>query len=392
MKELVAGGNASVPSSTLRIKIISGKAADVSAYRLYDNGKVSGDADMVFYGQKTNDDGSVSLVEEGLTSVFEVNLQKVKAAVQKISFALTCDKNDTIQVLNKLAVQVESNNEVMIASNVEMAGRSEAALILGELYRRNNEWKFRFIAQGFNGGLKPLAEHFGVEVNDDEPAAAPAPTPVPPTPAAPSSQPSVNLSKISLTKESPRVNLNKKDDFGLIRVNLNWNQKVESKGFLNNLLGSNKAIDLDLGVFVRLKNGEQGVIQALGNTFGSFNSPPYIELQGDDRTGAVTDGEWLHINGSQWKNIDEVLVFAFIYKGVPNWAQTDGVVTIHMPGQGPIETRLTEGQNRNGMCAIARLVNNNGAISIERINQYFSGHKDMDNAFRWGFRWSAGSK
>ena len=199
MKELVAGGNASVPSSTLRIKIISGKAADVSAYRLYDNGKVSGDADMVFYGQKTNDDGSVSLVEEGLTSVFEVNLQKVKAAVQKISFALTCDKNDTIQVLNKLAVQVESNNEVMIASTVEMAGRSEAALILGELYRRNNEWKFRFIAQGFNGGLKPLAEHFGVEVNDDEPAAAPAPTPVPPTPAAPSSQSSVNLSKISLT-------------------------------------------------------------------------------------------------------------------------------------------------------------------------------------------------
>ncbi|WP_159565410.1 TerD family protein [Budvicia diplopodorum] len=393
MKELVAGGNTSVPSSALKVKIISGKAADVSAYRLYANEKVSGDSDMVFYGQKTNDDGSVSLIEEGVTSVFEVDLPKVKPSVMKIAFALTCDKNDTIQALNRLSVQVESNNEAIVSCNVDMVGRSEAALILGELYRRNDEWKFRFIAQGFNGGLKPLAEHFGVDVNDDEPAAAPTPPPVVPTPpAAPAGQPSVNLSKISLTKESPRVNLSKKDDFGLIRINLNWNQKVESKGFLNNLLGSNKSIDLDLGAFVRLKNGEQGVIQALGNTFGSFNSAPYIELQGDDRTGAVKDGEWMHINGSQWKNIDEVLVYAFIYQGVPNWAQTDGVVTIHMPGQGPIETRLTEGQNRNGMCAIARIVNNNGAINIERINQYFSGHKDMDNAFRWGFRWSAGSK
>ncbi|MFV0550249.1 MAG: TerD family protein [Limnobaculum xujianqingii] len=394
MKELVAGGNTSVPSSILKVKIISGKAADVSAYRLYDNDKVSGDADMVFYGQKTNDDGSVSLLEEGQTSIFEVNLPKVKASVKKITFALTCDNNDTIQALSKLAIQVECNNEVMIVANVGMSGRAEAALILGELYRRNDEWKFRFIDQGFNGGLKPLAEHFGVEVNADEaPVAPPSPPPAPaPSPAASAGQSSVNLSKISLTKESPRVSLSKKDDFGLIRVNLNWNQKAESKGFLNNLLGANKAIDLDLGAFVRLKDDDKWVIQALGNSFGYFDSDPYVELQGDDRTGAVTDGEWLHINGSQWKNIDEVLVFAFIYKGVPNWAQTDGVVTIHMPGQGPIETRLTEGQNRNGMCAIARLVNHNGSINIERINQYFSGHKDMDNAFRWGFRWAAGSK
>jgi tellurite resistance protein TerA len=59
---------------------------------------------------------------------------------------------------------------------VELTGRQEAALILGEFYRRNAEWKFRFIAQGFNGGLKPLAEHFGVNVSDEPPPSTQPPT------------------------------------------------------------------------------------------------------------------------------------------------------------------------------------------------------------------------
>jgi tellurite resistance protein TerA len=92
----------------------------------------------------------------------------------------------------------------------------------------------------------------------------------------------------------------------------------------------------------------------------------------------VSDGEWLHINGREWKHIREVLIYAFIYEGVPSWDKTDGVVTIHVPDQPPIETRLTEGENRRTLCAIARLVNENGAIKVERINQYFKGQDEMD--------------
>lgn len=104
---------------------------------------------------------------------------------------------------------------------------------MGEVYRRNNEWKFRFISQGFNGGLKPLAEHFGVEV-EDEPTVVPEVKPElkiePVKPATP-----INLSKVSLTKEKPKVNLSKKDNFGLIRINLNWNQNTGEKGFLSGI-------------------------------------------------------------------------------------------------------------------------------------------------------------
>lgn len=55
-----------------------------------------------------------------------------------------------------------------------------------------------------------------------------------------------------------------------------------------------KAIDLDLGAFVELADGYKSVIQALGNVFGNYHSEPYVQLQGDDRTGEALDGEWLH--------------------------------------------------------------------------------------------------
>lgn len=382
---LTPGGNAPVPSQELRVHVISGAPVDASAFRLFANGKVHGDADMVFYGQPENDDSTISLVNENLHATFTVSLNQLKPDVEKVAFTVTCDGGQTVSALRQLSIGIEQGTTTVASGNVELMGRQEAALILGEFYRRNGEWKFRFIAQGFNGGLKPLAEHFGVNVDD-----APAPTsPVVTPPPAPAAN-KVSLSKVSLTKEKPAISLTKRDDFGEIRINLNWHRDSGHSGVLG-LFGS-KGIDLDLGAFVALQDGDKGVIQALGNAFGDYHDAPYVQLKGDDRTGDISEGEWLHINGRAWKHIREVLIYAFIYKGVPSWDKTDGVVTVHVPDQPPIETRLTEGENQRTLCAIARLVNENGSIKVERINRYFKNQSEMDRAFGWGFRWSAGSK
>ncbi|MEG1213266.1 MAG: TerD family protein [Leclercia sp.] len=386
---LIPGGNAPVPAQELRVRVTSGGPVDASAFRLFADGKVQGDADMVFYGQPRNTDGSISLASEGQHSTFTVALHQLKADVQKVAFTVTCDGGQTVSGLRNLTIDVEQGATNLVNGTVDLSGRQEAALILGEFYRRNNEWKFRFVAQGFNGGLKPLAEHFGVNIAD-EPAPVTSPPPAPPVATPPPAEKKINLSKVSLTKEKPAISLTKRDNFGEIRINLNWH-RGNSKTGLAGLFGS-KGIDLDLGAFVRLQDRSKGVIQALGNAFGSYQDEPYVQLQGDDRTGEVSSGEWLHINGREWKHIDEVLIYAFIYQGVPSWDKTDGVVTIHIPDQPPIETRLTEGEDRRTLCAIARLVNENGAIKVERINQYFKGQDEMDRAFGWGFRWSAGSK
>ncbi|MGM8871380.1 TerD family protein [Psychrobacter sp. 2Y5] len=421
---LVAGANAPLPNDNISIRILSHNAIDCAAYRLTSSGKVRGDGDMIFYGQTRSDDGSVSFRGHDSDGFFDINLPAQASEIEKIALAFS--SNQTLSQLGDVDIQVLQGSQVLMTCQLNSAGRNEKAIILAECYRRQGSWKFRFIAQGFEGGLKPLSEHFGVEIADDAPAqhqsnnqtqnhspsintqkpnhstqnngnrdSAHQNNP-PPIPA----RPSVNLSKITLTKNQSTINLTKRDDFGKIAVNLNWNQRpnvdksAPKKGLLGDLFKQRGSggIDLDIGAMVHLKNGEKTLIQALGNRFGNLNGSPFVLLRADDRTGQVSDGEWLDINGQQWSQIQEVFIFAFIYEGVPNWAQTDGVVTIHVPGQPPIETRLTEGAGNAPMCAIARLVNQQGSINVERINQYFNGHKEMDKAFDWGFSWKRGSK
>ena len=380
---LTPGGNAPLDANDISIHINSGADIDVAAYRLAANGKVRGDGDMIFYGQQQSDDGSVRRSGNDRSSTFAIDLARQPAAIERIAIAYSAGQPTAR--LGSVSLRVAAGGQTLITCPLDLGGRSETALILAECYRRNGVWKIRFVAQGYNGGLKPLSEQFGVDIADTP---APAPKPAPTTP------PRLSLSKITLDKRNPAVSLAKQTDYGTIRINLNWNHTgatPQKSGFLGSLFNKNKGIDLDLGAFIRLKNDERDCVQALGNRFGSLDRPPYVRLSGDDRTGAVIDGEWLHINGSRWSDIAEVLVFAFIYDGVPNWNATDGIVTLHVQGQ-EIETHLTDGNPQHSMCAIARLINDSGSIRVERINRYFPGHRDMDRAFGWGFQWTAGRK
>ncbi len=413
---LVAGANAPLPNDNISIRILSQNSVDCAAYRLTSTGKVRGDGDMIFYGQTRSDDGSVSFRGHDSDGFFDINLPAQANEIEKIALAFS--SNQTLAQLGDVDIQVMQGSQVLMTCQLSSAGRNEKAIILAECYRRQGSWKFRFIAQGFEGGLKPLSEHFGVEISDEAPAQQQSPaintqkpldtqkanrthqSSPPPIPTNHNSASNINLSKITLTKNQSSINLTKRDDFGKISVNLNWNQRpnvdknAPKKGLLGDLFKQRGSggIDLDVGAMIHLKNGEKTLIQALGGRFGSLNSAPFVLLRADDRTGQVSDGEWLDINGQQWSQIEEIFIFAFIYEGAPNWAQTDGVVTIHVPSQPPIETRLTEGAGNMPMCAIARLVNQQGSINVERINQYFKGHKEMDNAFNWGFSWKRGSK
>lgn len=84
---------------------------------------------------------------------------------------------------------------------------------------------------------------------------------------------------MSLTKEKPAISLAKKDNFGEIRINLNWHRGSNSGGLLGGMFGSNKAIDLDLGAFVELQGGYKSVVQALGNAFGNYHHEPLFSCR-----------------------------------------------------------------------------------------------------------------
>lgn len=404
MNSLTPGANASVPTGTLSVDIrfvppqVAGADIDVSAFLLTSAGKVRGDQDMIFYGQKSSADGSVALRDSSPGQVtFSLDLERLDPAIDKIALTATIYENRaSFASLANLGLSIGQAGTALIEAPIATQGMAETALILGEFYRRQGAWKFRCIAQGFAGGLQPLAEHFGITVAAPAPAqpaaATPAPTPAP----APAAKSTVSLSKVTLDKQRSSISLEKTaSGFGEIRINLNWNRGTPqaSKGLLSGLFGKgSNGIDLDVGCLFELADGRKGAVQALGDAFGSFEHPPFIELKGDDRTGAVSDGEWMRINGGQWDAIKRVLIYAFIYDGAPNWTHTGGVITLYVPGQPPIEVQLTEGTDRMNMCAIALLENVGGAVKVSRQVRYFKGHQEVDQAFGWGMRWAAGSK
>jgi tellurite resistance protein TerA len=398
-----AGQNTALAGGPITLSIaiqnpVSALELDSSAFMLTESGKVTSDAGMVFYGQPKSTDGSVS-VDAGAKR-FSIDLSRVPSNITRIAITLTIDqgtkRGQRFSMVNSVVLSVEGGAEPLrFAPDVK--AMSETALILGEVYQRNGQWKFRAVGQGFNGGLAPLARHFGVDISDDPDTGAPAPAaaaaaPPPPAPAAAAAPKStVSLTKITLEKRQP-VSLQKEGGkFGEIIINLNWTRPAKASG-LGGLFGRNKGVDLDIGCMVEHLDGNKGVIQALGNTFGSLREPPYVQLMGDDRTGESTAGEFLHINGDHWSAFKRVLIFAFIYEGVPNWAAANGVVTIKMPGQPELEARLDSHESGKGMCAIAMLENDGNAIRASKLIEYFSDHEQMDRAYSFGFRWKAGSK
>lgn len=270
----IPGQNCKIQSKDIKIKIKSNKKVYSSAFLLQDNNKAINDIDMIFAGNKSNNNNSLKLLEQNETiSLFELNFDNLPTYIKKISFACSLDSNKFINDLSKLNLTIEENNIDTISCDVDVKERKENALIIGEFYKRNEEWKFRFISQGFDGGIKPLAENYGINLDlskyEESKSIVDTTT--------------VNLNKISLTKTNSTVSLSKKGDYGIIKVNLNWNQ---GKKGLFNFFSKSSNIDLDLGCFVRLQNSDQEVIQALGNNFGSLDYEPYVKLLGDDRTGS----------------------------------------------------------------------------------------------------------
>lgn len=413
MTALTMGGNAPLPGEdfevTVRWKTANAviEEIDVSAFLLTATGKVASDDDMVFYGQKSDKSGGVRLVETKRASsggAFEASidfdLRRLPQAVEKIAITGTImdaqKKRASFSDVSSLVVSLIRAGGTAVSFNVPVAGMSEAALVLGELYLRNGQWKFRAVGQGYNGGLKPLAESFGVKIDDEPSSVAPATSATPPSvsPPVPARSAPVNLSKVTLTKEKPKISLAKKgSSFGEIKVNLNWNRGTKQSGFLGGLLGGqNKGIDLDLGCLFELRNGDKGAVQALGNAFGDFDYAPYIRLMADDRTGANADGEWLRVNGLRWSEIRRIMIYAFIYEGVANWTQTDGIVTVYVPDNAPIEVKLDEGASDMRNCAIVLLENMGGEITVRREVKYFRNTQEIDRQYGWGLTWTSGRK
>ena len=155
----------------------SGFDLDASVFVLNEGGKVRSDGDFVFYNNKVGADGAVTHQGDNMTGegdgddeVVIVGLDKLSADIAKLSFCVTIHEAETRKqnfgmVTNAfIRVVNEDDGKEIARYDLSEDASTETAMIFGELYRHNGEFKFKAIGQGFAGGLGPLAKSFGVNM------------------------------------------------------------------------------------------------------------------------------------------------------------------------------------------------------------------------------------
>ena len=150
---------------------------DASVFLTKEDGKVRSDQDFIFYNNKKSSDGSVEHLGDNRSGEGEgddeqvvIDLASVPADVKKMAFAVTIHEGGTRnqnfgQVSNAFMRVVNAQGEAEIARyDLSEDYSTETALIFGEVYRHGDEWKFKAVGQGFEGGLGPLASSYGVNI------------------------------------------------------------------------------------------------------------------------------------------------------------------------------------------------------------------------------------
>ncbi len=144
---------------------------DASAFMLGENKKLPADEFFVFYNNQKSPDGAVESSGDDLTGgssdggddeTLTVDLSKVDPRVTEILFTATIHdaenrrqnfgqvRNSYIRIYNAIT------NEEIAKYDLDEDFSIETAVEFGRLYRRNGEWKFEAIGNGYKGGL----EHF----------------------------------------------------------------------------------------------------------------------------------------------------------------------------------------------------------------------------------------
>lgn len=147
---------------------------DVSCFGLDAEGRLSDERYMVFYNQKQSPEGAVSVAPGAASDAqrFHLELDRLPASIGRLSFTASIDGTRTMQELQKgYARMMLGERELARFAYDGAAFTGERAIVVCEVYRKGDDWRFGAVGRGFNGGLKALVENYGGSVAS--PAAKP---------------------------------------------------------------------------------------------------------------------------------------------------------------------------------------------------------------------------
>ncbi|PXX60444.1 stress response protein SCP2 [Nocardia tenerifensis] len=166
--KLSKGANAGVPTSLLAVVVSwrSDHAVDAHALLLGESGTVRTDRDLVFYNAPRHVSQAVTIDQEPAprTARLSVSLPRTEQDVHRIVITGSVD-DGTFADLTGLSLTIHDAHGPMHGFTIEDAD-PVTALMFGEFYRRDGQWRFRAIAQGWSTGLAGLVTEFGVSVDE----------------------------------------------------------------------------------------------------------------------------------------------------------------------------------------------------------------------------------
>lgn len=150
---------------------------DASAIACGTDKRVLSDQHFVFFNNLRSPEGSIEHAGDNTTGegdgddeVINVDLPAVPPNVTNIFFPVSIHDADARlqsfgQVTNAYIRVVDlSNGSELARYDLSEDASTETAMLFGELYRHNGEWKFRAVGQGYASGLAGIARDYGVNI------------------------------------------------------------------------------------------------------------------------------------------------------------------------------------------------------------------------------------
>ncbi len=147
---------------------------DASAIMLNADGKLVRKENLIYFGNLRSGCGSVRHSGDNLTGDGDgddeqivIDLPKIPANIAKVVFVVNIydcvARKQDFGMINNAFIRIvnSANNQELIRYNLSDNYAGKTALIAGEIYRHNNEWKFAAIGEGSNDtSLKQLVQKY----------------------------------------------------------------------------------------------------------------------------------------------------------------------------------------------------------------------------------------
>jgi len=369
-KKIISGQNTIINASVFEISVncsiemLDNNDIDVSAFLLNAGGKVSKDNDFIFYNNPKSESQCIHLNSDNPeVQFFTLDLSKVPTLVKKIAIVITAPVE--FSFTKQLSIDIKE----VLTFKPETKQMKEKSLLIGELYVHNDNWKFRALGMGFQGGLAPLATSYGVEIDDEKPEqkvltekkVAQGKPPSHPTNKLKNENKKIDLIKSTVNLKKPgektTINLSKGSD---VKARLVW--KTNS--------------DLDLYCFYVNKDDKEDKVYY--KNLGCLEQSPYIKLLGDSKNA----GEEI-IEISRPENVKYALLAAYsaLSNGIGSFYSYKAKIIVSDSDNQEIISHLSHKDPYSYWVVFAMIdFTVHGKLSIKNVETY-SNKKTFSNQF-----------